>query len=130
MDKFFIKLGDPDQYSDNRFGSILRDMIVQNPNDAVIVFRDHIAVVEWNKDERNFVMCFYKYYPESKESAFFDVYGESCIKKEHECHKWVPYVLMQTFRDLYPELKDCDFPVEEYDIWFTDAYSYIFTDVK
>lgn len=128
MDKFFIKLGNSDQYSDNRFGSILRDMIVENPNDAIIVFRDHIAIVEWKKDERHFAMYFYKYYPESKETNYFDVYEESRIEKKHECHKWVPYVLMSTFRELYPELKGCDFPVEEYDIWFTDSYSYVFTD--
>lgn len=130
MDKFFLKLADPEQYTDNRFGKIIRDMTEHLANDAVILFRDHVVVLEWLKEENEYEMNFYKMYKDSSEKSYIDVYEETRITKRHSCHKWVPYILMKTFREIYPELKECNFPVEEYNIWFTDAYSWVFSDVE
>lgn len=125
MDKFFIQLSDAEQYSDNRLGRLISNFLIECHEDLILYFREHIILVEYNKDSRDYTLRICKdLSPQFKE--------ESVVLVEHlktfnvECHKWVPYYFMKELRALYPELANVDFPVDEYRMWFTDIDSWVY----
>lgn len=129
MSKITFRLNDGDEYTDNRFGAIIKDMLQHSYRDCIITFRNHVCVITYNKKIQKYFLEFAEIDDNNGITDYYFIKADTIIKTEHECHKWVPYLLMSNFRKIYPELKDINFPVTDYIIWFSeDATCNIFVD--
>lgn len=125
MEKFFLQLSDSEQYSDNRLGRIIYDMLVHSHHDLVVFFREHVAIISFNKEKQVFDLTIGKDLSSSLNEEQI-VLIEKIKEFEVDCQKWVPYHLMKEMREQYPELNNVNFPVEDFRFWFTCALSWVF----
>lgn len=120
MDKFYLRLADEDQYSDHYLGRLITKMIKDNYDDLILFFRDYIITVVFNKKTFKYDLTLSKNISKQYDEKHF-ILAEKMKTMDVECHKWMAHYFMSLFRDCYPELKSCDFPVTEYQLWFSDA---------
>ena len=127
MSKFFLSMSSSEHYTDNRFGRIMSDMLETVGNESVVIFREHLIFLIYDKENRQYDFKLYKIHENNDDDAFITVEPEEIVHTTHDCHKYIGYILMSKFRTVYPELKEVDFPVEEFKIWFEyDMSSYVF----
>lgn len=126
MSKFYLNISEQEQYTDNRLGHLFQGMLCDSHNDALVVFKDHVISVEYDKEDDSFVYESMKITRDKIEESHIEVESGFIQKKNMKNHKDIGYHILKMFRYIYPEYNDKRFPVTEIKIWFVkDLFSHL-----
>lgn len=126
MSKFYIKIENPNLYTDNRFGSLIEALLVDSYQDAIVIFNGFVVFIEYDKESRIFELSMHKLIEDDENSELISVDANLIDSLKTDNYKYVGYNLLRLFRKVYSEETDL-FPVDQMKFWFLpsiDSYTH------